>query len=170
MALSPEEVESAAPDAWTGKADAIVYETLAEVETWLTRRGHAVFGAADPASQESSLIRATELAEHVLKGLFRGAPHKATQGLLFPAFGAYDSQGYLIPENSAPRSYLEGIRLLANEASAGTLMPQLDVVGVKEEQSGYTRTQYRVGTPQYALSVNHPEAWFRIKTAIPRFI
>lgn len=172
MALTAAEIESAEPNPWTGKLGALVYEATADVATWLTRRGKTVFAGLEAADQEVKLIEATEAGEDVLRGLFRGRPVTTGQGLLFPAYGAYDGHGYLIPSDTAPRQYLEGLRLIAEELAAGTYMALVDagLVGVRAEHTRASGVEYREGVDVSTLSANHPAIWRKLRMAVPRMI
>ena len=178
MALTPAEIESAAPNAWTGKPSAVVYETAEDVALWLTsKRNLNAFDTLSLPEQEAALVEVTEDAEEAVRPWFRGRPQDQAQGLLLPARGAYDSSLHLmVASGDLPalersiRSYLEGIRLLAEEVPAGTYM-QLATPGaqlIKEEGKTIERTVYREGSDPTSLKANHPAAYRKLRAIIPR--
>lgn len=173
MAFDPAEIEDG-----TGKAGALVYEEPDTVAAWLTRRlGEAsAFAAADEDEQIAALLRATETAEAEVARVFAGVPLSAGQGLLFPALGAYGAAGILISSGSnvedaqpaLPVRYLEGIRLLAEEAAAGRLMRFAGgPAGIKSESSKRGSITYRDTVNLHSIAANHAEAWTRIATVLP---
>lgn len=173
MAFLAEEVESAAPNAWTGKPTALVYQLPSEIATWLVRRGYAVFAAAEAADQEAILLRVTEVAEDVVREWFRGRAIQAGQRLLFPARGAYDGAGNLVEQDTAPSGYLEGIALMCELDAAGKFLPSAAdpmLAAIAEEGSRRGRIVYRGNVDPAALSTQHPEVWRKLRQAIPRFI
>jgi hypothetical protein len=173
MAFTAAEIESEAPDAWTGKPTALVYETIAAVAARLSRRGKTAFNTAEEAAQEIALLRATEDAEDAIREEFRGVPLQSGQQLLFPADGAYDGRGHYIPANTAPTEYLEGIGLMAEEISAGTYMVLAadgGAVGVLEEYTRKGGVKYRDGVDMSSLRTNHPDIWRKLKMAVPRML
>lgn len=172
MALSAAEIESADPSAWTGKVGALTYDSESDATTWLTRRGYTELEAASAGDQEIYLIKATEAAEDAIRSAFRGRPVTTGQGLLFPAYGAYDGQGVLITPDTAPDQYLEGIRLIAEELAAGTWMLLADsgVGAIRSERTKASAVEYRDGVDASSIQANHPGIWRKLRQAVPRMI
>jgi hypothetical protein len=171
MAFDPAEVESEAPDAWTGKSTALVYELASVVEAWLTKRGHAAFAALEVADKDAVLLRMTELAEDIIKPKFRGRPVRQGQRLLFPARGAYDGRGALLDDNEAPAGYLEGIRLMCELEAGGNFMPTPgELAGIAEERNRRGGIVYRQNIDPAALSTQHPDVWRKLRQAVPRLL
>lgn len=163
MPFAPEEIEDG-----TGLATALVYESPEVVAAWLSRRGMTGFASASDGVQQAALIRATETAETEAKQWVRSFPVSDHQHLIFPAFGAYLSNGHLIDEDEVPEDYRIGIRLLAEAAAvAGGLMPNAGSLPIEAESSKRGSITYRRGTDFSSLGVNHPEAWKKISTVIP---
>lgn len=172
MAFVAAEIESAEPSPWTGKLGALVYESEAAVASWLTRRGKTAFDGLDADGQEAALLNATEAGEDAVRPYFRGRPVTTNQGLLFPARGAYDGHGVPILTDTAPREYLEGLRLIAEEMASGTWMTLAGagLTGVRSERTKAGAVEYRDGVDPGALSTNHPAIWAKLRMAIPRLI
>lgn len=172
MALTAAEIESAAPDAWTGKPEALSYDSEADVATWLTRRGKTAFDGLSAPEKETTLINAVAAGEDAIRALFNGRPVTVGQGLLFPARGAYDGHGVLLSTDTAPREYLEGLRLIAEEQAAGTWMvlaaPGLS--GIKRERTRASEVEYRDNVDVASLQANHPAIWRKLWMAVPRLI
>lgn len=165
MTLTADQIEDG-----TGKPTAIVYEDLATVAAWLTIRGLTVFAGKAEADQIAALVTATSAAEDEVRLRLRCSPITDDQGLLFPASGAYSASGDLFAEDARPRTYLEGIRLLAEEAAAGRLVLTPPApAGIKEERSRQGGIVYRDNAGGIsALAAHHPEAHKKIASVIPR--
>lgn len=165
MPLTADQIEDG-----TGKPTAVVYEDLATVAAWLTLRGLTVFAGKAEADQIAALVRATSAAEDEVRLRLRGTAITDDQGLLFPASGAYSAAGDLFAEDARPRTYLEGIRLLAEESAAGRLVLTAPApAGIKEERSRQGAIVYGDGAGGVsALAAHHPEAHKKIVSVIPR--
>ena len=176
MPLAAAQIESAAPDAWSGKAASVIYEPAATVAAALVLRGFPAFDASTLAEQEAALIRVTEDAEDALRRRFRGRAVTRGQGLLLPARGAYDYQAHLLlssgdlTSESSVRAFLGGIGRLAEHLRAGTYMPLAEPGSqlVKSESSRRGRTEFRDGADPMSLAANHPATWRRLRQILPR--
>ncbi len=178
MPLTDDQIESASPDAWTGKPAAIVYQTAAQAATYLVSIGLSTFNAADLADQEAALARATDTSEDSLRRKLRGQPVERSQGLLLPAFGAYDYNGRLMPtsgdlevEVPAIRALLRGIALLAEHITAGTFMPSAQPGaggGVTREWTRRGGVEFQDGADTASVAANHPEVHRKIRQIVPR--
>jgi hypothetical protein len=168
MALTAAQVESASPNAWTGKSTSLAYETEAEVAAYLTARGLTDYDGRTADQKAQDLISVTDAVEAEMAERFRGAVVQLDQGLLFPARGAYTSRGELVDADTAPPGYLAGIALLCEEKAAGTFLPTETGAAIKVEEEGGARTEYFEGGSLSSIEAQHPAAWRRIAEAIPK--
>jgi hypothetical protein len=182
VALLPEEIESASPDPWSGKADSLVYTDVASVQALLDRRGvgQAFSGLVDDDAREKMLIRATELAETHTRATFRGQPVELRQGLLLPAHGALDGLSRLITtdpdeieKEPAVRDYLLGIALLCEDgASAEGFLPlssESSAGAVRKESARTWSIEFQDDANTASLQANHPNAARYLSALVPRF-
>lgn len=168
-ALTAAQIESSAPDAWTGKSTALTYESEAQVSTFLTSRGKTVYSGRDEDQKREDMIIVTERVEDEIRELFGGSDVQANQGLLFPSRGAYDSRGLLIDHDTAPSGLTDGIALLCEEQASGTFMDRDDgSSGIKREKLTLVETEFFESVDQASMSYQHPGPWRRISEAIPR--
>ena len=174
MALSAAQVESSAPDSWTGKPTSIVYEPTADVETWLALRGMTAFSDSTTGEQEEALINATEAAEDYIRGRVRGVVVQEGQRLYLPALGAYEhtrrlmrASGDLLLERAVV-SYMEGIRLIAERMRAGEWLPLTGVAGIKREKTRVAEVEYVEGADAEGLRAQHRDVWRKISQILPR--
>jgi hypothetical protein len=165
-ALSAAEIESSAPNAWTGKSTSLVYESEATVAAFLLKRGKTLYSARNPDEKAQDLIVVTETVEAEVYDKFRGARVDPDQALLFPARGAYDGRGVLIDEDTGPRGLLDGISLLCEEQAAGNLLPE-PFTGVKRQKADDVEAEYFDTSDRSTLAVAHPAAWRRIASSFP---
>jgi hypothetical protein len=168
-ALDASEIESADPNAWTGKTTSLAYQGEGVVSAFLTRRGFTAYGGLGSDNDKAAaLVVATEVAEDALRSFFAGSAVNRDQRLLFPALGAYDSRGNLILPNEAPAAYLEGIALLAEAKAAGTLMPATGkATGLKRQEGPDLELEY-FQVDRVSLKAQHPDIWWRISAAFPK--
>lgn len=173
-ALTAAEIESAAPNAWTGKPSALVYESEGDVSAWLVKRGLTAYSARPEDDKAADLVVVTETVEAEIATRIKGVPVTPgrlgeRQGLLFPAAGAYDSSGELVPSDSAPLGLLEGIRLLAEEKAAGRFLKGQRSPGIKRQKHREVmELEYFEGVDGSSIATLHPDAWRRIAKAFPR--
>lgn len=178
LGFTPEQIESADPDSWTGKPTSIVYEPTSDVATWLAARGKTVFSASTGAEQAEALLNATEAAEDLLRQRVRGVGLQEGQSLYLPAVGAYEHTGNLIPTSgdlllSRPvKTFLEGVRLIAEYMSDGTWLPNAGT-GASSKKRERTRV-YEVerfeGRDPEGIAEQHRDVWRKISAILPRLL
>lgn len=168
MALLAAEIESAAPNAYTGKPGSLAYESEAQVAAFLVRRGKTVYDARDPDDKEADLITVTERVEAELADRIRGARIDRDQGLHFPAQGAYDSSGVLIDPDTAPVGLLRGIALLCELQAGGTFLANVVRQGIKRAEAETVEVEFFEGVDGGSIATLHPDIWKTIAQAIPK--
>lgn len=166
MTLTPEQIESADPDAWTGKPTSIVYENIDVVEAWLDQRGYTDYAEeADPAIREKNLIAVTSDIEATMEQRIWGSRFCNDQGLIFP--GTYvDRQGDIttIP----PKNYLNGIALAFNKKCINGWGYEASLPsGAKRlwtKDGGIERSDGMIS--DVSIMTAHPEIWTYLSAAI----
>lgn len=182
MVFTPDQIESATPDEWTGKPTSLVYQASADLASFLVLRGLTVFSSSTDAEKDAANLNAVEAAEDAVRGRVRGVPVQAGQRLYLPAAGAYDHQSRLMHPSGDPLaadtlersivSYLEGIALIAEHLRAGTWR-QLTGTGAASKKREETRV-YQVerfqGVNPEGLAEQHPDVWLKLAQILPRLI
>jgi len=177
--FTPEQVESATPDEWTGKPTAIVYTTTAEAAAWLTLRGLSAFSGSTEPLQDTALLNATEEAEAYILPKIAGKPIQTGQRLYLPALGAYDEHMNLLSTfaadlatNRSVARYLEGIYLIAEKMRAGTWRTATGT-GASSKKRRKTTTyevEYHDGADPEGLGEQHRDVEVKLLAIVPGII
>jgi len=112
----------------TGIADADSYVTLNDAIEYCTDRG-LTFAASPSALGEAALIRASTAIDARYSSSYPGdRTNGRGQGLQWPRTGAYDSDGWLIPEDEIPIEVFNAtVEAAVREfASPNSMMPDLE--------------------------------------------
>lgn len=164
--LTAEQIESEDPDSWTGKPDSLVYQSRADVESWLDQYGYQDYTATtDVNIRESYLIAITCEIEAQIGDRIWGSRLKSDQGLIYP--GNYiDWLGDTI--RIAPEKYLSGINLAYNLKCAGKWnikSPMLPGVTRMWTSKGGLETS-ETNIVEVSIHTAHPDVWKYLMSAV----
>lgn len=163
----------------TGKTTAKVYFDTDVAIAWLNTRGKTSLSGGTVATQEAAMVTGHEMLEDALLEFgFRGSQVTNGQGLLFPATGAYDSEGMMIDGDEIPaeaaerrgmQRLFEALCLAVEKAHAGDLESTAAASGALGEVVEVSRRGHRVKLREHPASFadRHPEIWRKARAALP---
>ncbi len=111
----------------TGRADAESYASIADADARHVKFGDMPNWAAesDVTLREQALREATQFLESEYRGRLPGYRASKEQALHFPAFSAFDADGYLLDSSDVPAAMVQATCALSDRAIAGTLRPDV---------------------------------------------
>lgn len=136
--------------------DAESYDSVANVEAYLTSRGFTLSGTTDQKEQACRIC--TEWLDNSYGTRYRGTRKTSGQSLLWPRLSVYDHDGYLVSSTSIPTALRRALAELVyryrenQDIFDQDVVPGSDVVKVSEqlgpmksstEYSGSKSTQRR---------------------------
>lgn len=140
----------------------IVYSKIADAivaDGYLDLRGFtSMKDGGDETLQKRAMLLATDAIEEAARPRFKGKLND-TQALLFPADGAYDSQGVILPDAAVPVDFLEAWLVAADKQHAGTLATVNPLAMVFEEMkqdqpSGNMDVKFREQQPAHGIWID----------------
>ena len=145
----------------TGKSDAESYISVADADTYFSKRGNAVWAALTTEQKEQSLRKATDYMGQVYKLRWKGVRTTSAQALDWPrafverldyryaglnGYTTIDGQ-YYYPSNEVPPEVARACAEMAVRASAEALLPDVGAQ-VKSETVGPISVTYADGARQ----------------------
>jgi len=131
----------------TGLENANTYISLTYADTYHSELGNADWTGADQADKEAALLRATQYIDGKHGRRWVGRKKTAEQGLDWPRFGAFDSDGWQlfeVPDEVGKATAEAALLVIQGEE----LTPSLDRGGrVISETVGPISTTYADGAP-----------------------
>lgn len=118
----------------TGLATAESYSAVADVATWLTRFGAlpwlampiAAWTVASEDAQEAFLRNGTRELNEAYHQQWPGRRLYPWQALDWPRFGAFDRDGFFIPQNLPVPQIVDATCILALKSTMSEISPDLD--------------------------------------------
>lgn len=164
----------------TGKTTAKVYFDTDIAIAWLNNRGKTSLSGGTEATQEAAMLMGHEMLEDALmEAGFRGSQATAGQGLLFPSWGAFDSEGIEIEFDEIPaeaatsrgmQRYFEALCLAIEKAHLGKLESAAAASGLLGQIESTSRRGHTVkfkADTNVDFATSHPEIWRKARAALP---
>jgi len=119
----------------TGLAAATSYATVAEADTFFSRRLYTTpWTGADQDDKERALIMASSLLDSHMT--YQGMKTGDTQALSWPRYGIYDKSGFLVPSTTLPQALKDATSELAKWLLASDRTAEDDTKGFREMKVG----------------------------------
>jgi hypothetical protein len=127
------------------------YLAVADADTYHLDRGNTDWAAATTAAKQTALIRATDYIEQEYGERWKGCQVASDQALAWPRYDVPNgATGYYLPSDELPQALLNATAILALEALAADLNPNLDRGGmVKRERVDVLETEYMDSAPPW---------------------
>lgn len=119
------------------------YINVEEADEYHVSVGNTAWGELETEAKEIALRRATSFIDIVGKGKWRGRKTDPGQPLAWPRAGAFDEDGYVIPDHTIPLAVRHATAVAALRIAGGDdLLPDREENIASESVAGAVSTSY----------------------------